>query len=133
MNSLHTKLFRVLDLEFYHPHHLDLSSGHPRVTKLPSMKEIPTTPPTPNVLLAQDFRLDNQTVPHTRSWRPLATAVNYLFRIVPIVYIAFQAWPASPVGVQSDSGMGCTTTECDDVLVVFSSLIFSSDAASVTR
>ncbi|KAJ9085658.1 hypothetical protein DSO57_1011807 [Entomophthora muscae] len=27
-------------------------------------------------------------------------------QIAPIVYMAFQAWPASPVGVQPDSGMG---------------------------
>ncbi|KAJ9071105.1 hypothetical protein DSO57_1000779 [Entomophthora muscae] len=82
------------------------------------MKEIPTTFPLPNTPPVQDFSklgfvyitvlgLANQVVPHTRSWRPLATAVNYLVRIVPIVYMAFQARPASPVGVQSDSGMGC--------------------------
>ncbi|KAJ9070601.1 hypothetical protein DSO57_1006320 [Entomophthora muscae] len=73
------------------------------------MKEIPTTPPSPNTPTAQDFILGlaNQVVPHTGSWRPLATAVNYLVRIVPIVYMAFQAWPTSPVRVQPDSGMGC--------------------------
>ncbi|KAJ9081467.1 hypothetical protein DSO57_1014357 [Entomophthora muscae] len=107
---------RVLDLEFYHPHHLDLPSGHPRLTVPPSMKEIPTITPPPNAPPAQDFSklgvvyitvlgLANQVVPHTGSWRPLATAVNYLVRIAPIVYMAFQAWPASPVGVQPDSGM----------------------------
>ncbi|KAJ9071860.1 hypothetical protein DSO57_1033032 [Entomophthora muscae] len=42
-------------------------------------------------------------MPHTGSWCPLATAVNYLVRISPIVYMAFQAQPASPVGVQLDS------------------------------
>ncbi|KAJ9049548.1 hypothetical protein DSO57_1023351 [Entomophthora muscae] len=51
----------------------------------------------------------NQVVPHTGIWRPLATAVNYLVCIAPIVYMAFQARPASPVGVQSDSGMGRDT------------------------
>ncbi|KAJ9084714.1 hypothetical protein DSO57_1021479 [Entomophthora muscae] len=50
--------------------------------------------------------LTNQAVPHTGSWRSLATAVNYLVRIASIVYLAFQARPASPVGVQPDSGMG---------------------------
>ncbi|KAJ9067040.1 hypothetical protein DSO57_1003742 [Entomophthora muscae] len=78
------------------------------------MKEIPLTPPLPNVPPAQDFSklgfdhitvlgLTNQVMPHTESWRPLATAVNYLVRIAPIVYMAFQARPASPVGVQPDS------------------------------
>ncbi|KAJ9050207.1 hypothetical protein DSO57_1016535, partial [Entomophthora muscae] len=51
--------------------------------------------------------LADQVVPHTGSWRPLATALNYLVHIAPIVYMAFQARPASPVGVQSDSSMGC--------------------------
>ncbi|KAJ9050153.1 hypothetical protein DSO57_1017145 [Entomophthora muscae] len=79
------------------------------------MKEIPA--PLPNAPPAQDFSklgfvyitvlgLANQVVPHTGSWRLLATAVKYLVQITPIVYMAFQAWPASPMGVQSDSGMG---------------------------
>ncbi|KAJ9073435.1 hypothetical protein DSO57_1016486 [Entomophthora muscae] len=73
------------------------------------MKEIPTAPPLPNAPPTQDFSklgfvyitvlgLANQVVPHTGSWRPLATALNYLVCIAPIVYMAFQAWPASPVG-----------------------------------
>ncbi|KAJ9048467.1 hypothetical protein DSO57_1034788 [Entomophthora muscae] len=81
------------------------------------MLEIIPTPPLPTVPPAQDFGnlgfvyitvlgLANQVVPHTGSWRSLYTAVNYLIRIVPIVYLAFQAWPASPVGVQLDSDMG---------------------------
>ncbi|KAJ9086476.1 hypothetical protein DSO57_1003810, partial [Entomophthora muscae] len=53
--------------------------------------------------------LVDQAVPHTGSWCPLATAVNYLVQITPIVYMAFQAQPASPVGVQLDSGMGHDT------------------------
>ncbi|KAJ9055270.1 hypothetical protein DSO57_1005677 [Entomophthora muscae] len=100
---------RVLDLEFYHPHHLDLPSGHPRVTVPPSMKEIPTTPPPPNAPPAQDFSklrffyitvlgLGNQVVPHTGSWCPLATAVNYLVRIAPIVYMA-RLPSGSPAGL----------------------------------
>ncbi|KAJ9056295.1 hypothetical protein DSO57_1034636 [Entomophthora muscae] len=73
------------------------------------MKEIPSVPPLPNVPPAQDFilRLADQVVPHTVSWRPFATAINYLVCIAPIVYMAFQARPASPLGVQLDSGMGC--------------------------
>ncbi|KAJ9050205.1 hypothetical protein DSO57_1016533 [Entomophthora muscae] len=97
---------RALDLEYFHPHHLDLP---------PVMKDIPTSPPLPP---AQDFSklgfvyitvlgLADQVVPHTESWRPLATALNYLIRIASIVYMAFQARPASPVGVQPDSSMGC--------------------------
>ncbi|KAJ9058725.1 hypothetical protein DSO57_1009319 [Entomophthora muscae] len=79
--------------------------------KIPPTLLLPTVPP------AQDFDklglvyitvlgLANQVVPHTVSWCPLATAVNYLVRIVPIVYMTFQAQPASPVKVQPDSGMG---------------------------
>ncbi|KAJ9051777.1 hypothetical protein DSO57_1001535 [Entomophthora muscae] len=81
------------------------------------MKDIPTVPPLPGVPPTQDFRklgfvyitvlgLANQVVPHTGSWRLLATALNYLVHIAPIVYMAFQARPASPVGVQPDSGIG---------------------------
>ncbi|KAJ9072819.1 hypothetical protein DSO57_1023115 [Entomophthora muscae] len=81
------------------------------------MKDIPTAPPLPDAPPTQDFSklrfvyitvlgLANQVVPHTGSWRPLATALNYLVCIAPIVYVAFQAWPASPVGVQPDSSMG---------------------------
>ncbi|KAJ9088978.1 hypothetical protein DSO57_1017585 [Entomophthora muscae] len=81
------------------------------------MKEIPTAPPLPDAPPTQDFSklgfvyitvlgLANQVVPHTVSWRPLATALNYLVWISPIVYMAFQARPASPVGVQPDSDMG---------------------------
>ncbi|KAJ9088086.1 hypothetical protein DSO57_1026573 [Entomophthora muscae] len=103
-----TKLPRTLDLEYFHPHHLDLP---------PVMKDIPTAPPLPDAPPAQDFSklgfvyitvlgLADQVVPHTGSWRPLATALNYLVLIAPIVYMAFQAWPASPVGVQPDSSMG---------------------------
>ncbi|KAJ9050222.1 hypothetical protein DSO57_1016550 [Entomophthora muscae] len=83
------------------------------------MKEIPTTP-LPNVPPVQDFSkvgfvyitvlgLADQVMPHTESWHPLATALNYLVRIAPIVYMAFQARPASPVGVQLDSSMDCDT------------------------
>ncbi|KAJ9063914.1 hypothetical protein DSO57_1035941 [Entomophthora muscae] len=57
------------------------------------MKEIPTTPPYPTCLL---FRTSCS----------LATAVNYLVRIAPIVYLAFQARPSTPMGAQPDSGMG---------------------------
>ncbi|KAJ9052923.1 hypothetical protein DSO57_1029253 [Entomophthora muscae] len=82
------------------------------------MKEIPSTPFFPNVTPSQDFSklgfvyitvlgLADQVAPHTESWRPLATAVNYIVRIALIVYMNFQAQPSSPVGVQPDSGMGC--------------------------
>ncbi|KAJ9071229.1 hypothetical protein DSO57_1039060 [Entomophthora muscae] len=72
------------------------------------MKEIPTTTPYQRASCS-GLQLINQVVPHTGSWHPLATKVDYLIRIAPIVYMAFQAWPASPVGVLSDSGMGCDT------------------------
>ncbi|KAJ9050358.1 hypothetical protein DSO57_1014999 [Entomophthora muscae] len=49
------------------------------------MKEITSTPPLSNVPPAQDFSK---------------------LGIAPIVYMAFQDRPASPVGVQPDSGMG---------------------------
>ncbi|KAJ9087474.1 hypothetical protein DSO57_1033131 [Entomophthora muscae] len=76
------------------------------------MKEIPTAPPLPDAPTTQDFSklvlgLADQVVPHTGSWRPLTTALNYQVCIAPIVYMAFQARPASAVGVQLDSGMGC--------------------------
>ncbi|KAJ9076050.1 hypothetical protein DSO57_1029862, partial [Entomophthora muscae] len=58
--------------------------------------------------------LADQVVSHTESWCPLATAVNYIVRIAPIIYIAFQAQPASPVGVQPDSGMDCDTIVLSD-------------------
>ncbi|KAJ9050393.1 hypothetical protein DSO57_1014833 [Entomophthora muscae] len=84
------------------------------------MKEIPTAPPLPNTPPTQDFSklgfvyitvlgMADQVVLHTGSWCPLATALNYLVHIAPIVYMAFQAQPASPAGVQPDSGMGCDT------------------------
>ncbi|KAJ9073350.1 hypothetical protein DSO57_1017412 [Entomophthora muscae] len=76
-----------------------------------SYSPLPTVPP------AQDFSklgffyitvlgLVNQVVPHTESWFSLAIAVNYLVRIVPIVYLASQDRPASPMRAQLDSGMG---------------------------
>ncbi|KAJ9061338.1 hypothetical protein DSO57_1021525 [Entomophthora muscae] len=78
------------------------------------MLEIPPTPPLPTVPPAQDFSklgfvyitvfgLADQVVPHTRSWQSLATAVSYLARIVPIVYLAFQVGLPPPVRVQPDS------------------------------
>ncbi|KAJ9081081.1 hypothetical protein DSO57_1018390 [Entomophthora muscae] len=92
------------------------------------MKEIPTTP-LPNVPPVQDFSkvgfvyitvlgLADQVMPHTGSWCPLATALNYLVCIAPIVYMAFQARPASTVGVQLDYGIcrdrfGFKVTRCE--------------------
>ncbi|KAJ9061173.1 hypothetical protein DSO57_1023180 [Entomophthora muscae] len=101
----------VLDLEYFHPHHLDLP---------PVMKDIPTAPPLPDAPPTQDFSklgviyitvlgLADQVMLYTGSWRPLATALNYLVCIAPIVYMAFQARPASPMGVQQDSSMGRDT------------------------
>ncbi|KAJ9061591.1 hypothetical protein DSO57_1019042 [Entomophthora muscae] len=71
------------------------------------MKEISTTLSLPEALSALDFRLANQVMPHTESWCPLAIAVNYLIRIAPIVYLAFQVLPTSPAGAQLDTSMGC--------------------------
>ncbi|KAJ9062801.1 hypothetical protein DSO57_1006868 [Entomophthora muscae] len=69
------------------------------------MKEIPTTSPLPNTPPAQELSklgfvyitilgLADQAVP--------------ILEVTPIVCMAFQAQPASPVGVQPDSGMGVT-------------------------
>ncbi|KAJ9048262.1 hypothetical protein DSO57_1036750 [Entomophthora muscae] len=99
----------AIDLEFFLPHHLDLPPGQSRVPILSTMKEIPSTPPLANMPPAQDFSklwfiyitvlgLTNQVMSHTGSWRPLATAVNYI-RISPIVYMAFQAQPGSGMAV----------------------------------
>ncbi|KAJ9062966.1 hypothetical protein DSO57_1004911 [Entomophthora muscae] len=70
------------------------------------MKKIPADPPLPEALPAQDFRLANQVVSHTGSWHPWDIEANYLVRIAPIVCMAFQAWPAAPVGVQLETNMG---------------------------
>ncbi|KAJ9082947.1 hypothetical protein DSO57_1039574 [Entomophthora muscae] len=95
----------AIDLEFLHPHHLDLPPGHSRGPISTIMKKIPSTPPCPICLLPK-----TSVVPHTESWHPLATAVIYIVRIALVVYMAFQARPASPVGVQPDFGMGRDTT-----------------------
>ncbi|KAJ9067023.1 hypothetical protein DSO57_1003728 [Entomophthora muscae] len=98
------------------------------------MKEIPTAPPLPNAPPTQDFSklgfvyitvlgMANQVVPHTGSWRPLATALNYLVRIALIVYMAFQAWPASPVGAQPDSDMGCDSMSTRSKLVTLGPVV----------
>ncbi|KAJ9066248.1 hypothetical protein DSO57_1011575 [Entomophthora muscae] len=95
------------------------------------MKEIPTAPLLPNAPPAQDFSklgfvyitvlgLADQVVPHTGSLRPFATAVNYLVCIAHIVYMAFQAQPASPLGVQSVSGMGHDSSRHTAQLNLFS-------------
>ncbi|KAJ9087433.1 hypothetical protein DSO57_1033436 [Entomophthora muscae] len=75
------------------------------------MKEIPTTPPLLDALHVHDFILGlvNQVVPCTGSWCSRATPVSYPVRIAPIVYMAFQAQPASSVRVQLDPSMGCDT------------------------
>ncbi|KAJ9051283.1 hypothetical protein DSO57_1005871 [Entomophthora muscae] len=117
------KPLRAFDLEYFHPHHLDLPSV---------MKDIPTAPPLPDAPPTQDFSklgfvyitvlgLADQVVPHTWSWRPLATALRYLVCIAPIVYMAFQARPASPVEVQSDSSIGrdkCPEFYTEDALML---------------
>ncbi|KAJ9088626.1 hypothetical protein DSO57_1021106 [Entomophthora muscae] len=78
------------------------------------MKEIPTAPPLPDAPPTQDFSklgIGAGQPSHASYWElaPLATALNCLAHIAPIVYMAFQARPASPVGVQTDSGMGYVT------------------------
>ncbi|KAJ9063077.1 hypothetical protein DSO57_1004009 [Entomophthora muscae] len=76
----------ALDLEYFHPHHLDLPPGYAKEIIPPDMKEILTAPPAQRASCSG-------------------------LQITPIVYMAFQAQPASPVGVQPDSGMGCGTLE----------------------
>ncbi|KAJ9071074.1 hypothetical protein DSO57_1000750 [Entomophthora muscae] len=100
----------ALDLEFYHPHHLNLPPGCNKGQIPPTIKEISVTPPLPDALPVNDFMLGlaNQVVSHTGSWCPWATTVNYLFRIAPIVHMAFQARTASLVGVQPDTSMDVT-------------------------
>ncbi|KAJ9070604.1 hypothetical protein DSO57_1006019 [Entomophthora muscae] len=39
------------------------------------------------------LELAEQVVPHMRVWRPWATAANYVMRMAPIIYWAFQAQP----------------------------------------
>ncbi|KAJ9055642.1 hypothetical protein DSO57_1001625 [Entomophthora muscae] len=80
----------------------------------------------------QDFILGlaNQVVPHTGSWCPLATAVNYLAKITPIVYMAFQAQPASPVGVQLDSSMGRDNQKPLTIMLI-SILLYYLDCAKL--
>ncbi|KAJ9060526.1 hypothetical protein DSO57_1029934 [Entomophthora muscae] len=89
----------ALDLDYFHPHHLDLPPGDSYYF------------PLPNAPLAQDFSklgfvyitvlgLANQLT-------PLVTEVIYLVIIAPIVHMTFQAWPASPVGVHPNSGIDC--------------------------
>ncbi|KAJ9070268.1 hypothetical protein DSO57_1010090 [Entomophthora muscae] len=118
---------RALDLEYFYPHHLDLP---------PVMKDIPTAPPLPDPPPAQDFSklgfvyitvlgLANQVVPHTGSWRPIATTLNYLVHIAPIVYMAFQARPASPVGVQLDSSKDRDNDQCPSIFVTFMNKVFA--------
>ncbi|KAJ9084715.1 hypothetical protein DSO57_1021358 [Entomophthora muscae] len=69
------------------------------------MKEIPTPslcPKPPDQYFSNlgfvyitVLGLANQVVPHTESWRILATAVNYIVRIVPIVLILPLLWESS--------------------------------------
>ncbi|KAJ9089174.1 hypothetical protein DSO57_1015502 [Entomophthora muscae] len=99
----------ALDLEFYHPHHLDLPTGCSRGQIPTTVKEIRATTPFPDALPAHDFSklgfvyltvlgLTNQVMPHPRNWHPWATAANHLVRMAHILHMAFQAWPASPEG-----------------------------------
>ncbi|KAJ9085495.1 hypothetical protein DSO57_1013324 [Entomophthora muscae] len=111
----------AFDLEFFYPYHLDLPPGYPRFSILPIMEEIPLTPPCPRiqqvgVCLHHSIRPGHFTVPHNGSWRPLATVVNYLVRIAPIVYMTFQTHPTSPEGVQPDSGSSLLNSGTDCTL-----------------
>ncbi|KAJ9048813.1 hypothetical protein DSO57_1031102 [Entomophthora muscae] len=103
------------DQDYYHPHHLDLP---PWVSYPSAMQKPQTISPTQVVLSTQDFSklgflyitvlgLDNQVVPHTEIWCPWVTAANYLIKIAPIVYMAFQAWPVTPSREQLISFVGC--------------------------
>ncbi|KAJ9082435.1 hypothetical protein DSO57_1004694 [Entomophthora muscae] len=81
------------------------------------MKEIPAAPPTQcascpgiqQVGIRLHHSIGAGQPGRAPYWElaPLATAINYLVCIVPIVYMAFQARPTSSMGAQPDSGMGC--------------------------
>ncbi|KAJ9057264.1 hypothetical protein DSO57_1024369 [Entomophthora muscae] len=96
----------TFELDFFHPKHLDLPLGCYRGHIPTIMKEVPANSPLPDALPAQDFNklgfvyttvlgIANHLVPHTGSWCPWATAVNYLVRIAPIVPDLPLLWESS--------------------------------------
>ncbi|KAJ9071485.1 hypothetical protein DSO57_1036450 [Entomophthora muscae] len=47
-----------------------------------------------------------QVIPHMGAWQPWASDVNYMLRIVPIVYWVFQALPLSLFADKPDTTPG---------------------------
>ncbi|KAJ9065735.1 hypothetical protein DSO57_1016476 [Entomophthora muscae] len=86
------------------------SSWPPRVIIFPSMLEIPPTPPA-NCASFPGLHIGAGQPGCAPYWElaSLATAVNYLVKIAPIVYLLFQARPTLPTGAQPDSVMGHDT------------------------
>ncbi|KAJ9073164.1 hypothetical protein DSO57_1019384 [Entomophthora muscae] len=44
-----------------------------------------------------------QVIPHMGAWQPRASAVNYMMRIAPVVYWAFQSCPKTLFADKSDT------------------------------
>ncbi|KAJ9085521.1 hypothetical protein DSO57_1012982 [Entomophthora muscae] len=52
---------------------------------------------------------NEQVIPHTGAWQPWASATNYMLRIAPVVYWAFQARPLSLFADKPDTTPGHVT------------------------
>ncbi|KAJ9088271.1 hypothetical protein DSO57_1024738 [Entomophthora muscae] len=75
------------------------SSPRPRDPLYPQLQQT-------GVHLHHSAGVSNQVIPHTGPWYPWATAANYLAQIAPTVYMAVQAWPATPIVELLETSMG---------------------------